>query len=167
MEATHYCINRWKSWIKNTRDFTCKRVFIYFLSCKWSQECQVRAGLGWIGKFTIKGVYIPLCQLLSSVLPHSLSWLLWLWTSSLHSRWKGRRTNLLPWSVPLKSFLEENASNDFLFHSIKPPLMAEGGTRKCNLEPENTANLNKTGILLLTRREICVLDIQQKPDYSL
>ena len=47
VEATHYCTNRQKSWIKNTRDFTCKRVFIYFLSCKWSQECQVRAGLGW------------------------------------------------------------------------------------------------------------------------
>jgi len=45
--------------------------------------------------------------------------------------------------------------------------MVEGGTRKCNLEPEDTATLNKTGILLLTRREICILDIQQKPDYSL
>ena len=99
VEATHYCTNRWKFWIKITRDFTCKRVFIYFLSCKWSQECQVRAGLGWAGKFTIKRVYIPLCQLLSSMLPHSASWLLWLWTSSLHSRWRGRRTILLPWSV--------------------------------------------------------------------
>lgn len=76
---------------------------------------------------------------------------------------EGKKDQSLSLVSPLsRGFLEGNSSNDFLFHLIKPPLLAEGGTRECNLEPGNTATMNKIGVLLLTRREARIL-----PDYSL
>lgn len=169
VEATHYCTNRWKFWIKITRDFTCKRVFIYlFIFCHVNGVKSVRSGLSWVG--LANSLSKGSTYLCANFYPQCCPTVQVGCCGSGHQVCipGGEEEGLISYlgQLPLKSFLEGNVSSDFLFHSIKP-LMAEGGTRKCNLEPENTATLNKIGILLLIRREICILDIQQKLDYSL
>lgn len=112
---------------------------VLFIFCHVNGVQGVRSGLGWVGlanSLSKRSTYLcanfypqccPTVQVGCCGSGHSV----------LHSRWR-KKDNLTTLVSSLKSFLEGNVINDS-FIPLTSLLYPMGWTRKCNLEPENTA----------------------------